>query len=610
MTRVAATRALLSLVVSWAAAPVQAAVVDLTDVVPSGSPVVYYVADVPGAMDRWATSPLAELWNDPQVQTFFAPLRAEFEVDDWDASVRRETGYSLDEIVEMFTGDLVVYLESFAVDFDSPDDPAEISMAILAALGENAAKFEEMILKQEEDAADEDDDDSEDDGEETLSEIREFRGIALHIESVISDGEVTEEYGWAVVDGYFAFGWPSESLENAVAGILDEGIDDPLRSGTNFATISKYTRDADAWFFFDIEPWVPLARQAIEEGLAAAQESGSAFPVDPATLMDALGIEGMQALFATIDFSNRNMAMDFGATYSEDRGLIKLLAYGPGQAPRSAFIPVDSDSFTTAAFDFGASWSALVEIINGINPALMGMAAMQLQSLAQSAGVELDLRRDLLENLTGEMASIQNLDGITGGSLADMQLQQEQVISLGIKQREAMENAIETIKTMVGQGSQFFSERDFEGHTIFTLDLPQEEGQAPGSGVAYAVTDGHLWISMGSPATLEKVLLKLGSRGESVWKLPTVKQSLAMLPEGAAAVQYQDFTTVGDLVFRAIAIAENLESDDDEGFQLCDPAAVPDPGTFGKYLSSGVSGVWKDNRSLVIRTLVLPTERD
>ena len=596
-------------VILCVAGPGQTAVDDLTEIVPVGAPVVYYVADVPNTLEEWEKSPLADLWKDPQIQAFFGPLREEIKIDNWDTMVRKETGYGLDEIKGMFTGDMVVYIGDMKFVLDEGAEDMDFSIAMLVTVGENASKLENLILEQENKAAEKEE--AEERDSETTNEIREFRGIDMHVEGTYEGDELTEETGWAVVDGVWAFGSPIESLEQAITSILDGGVDNQLRSGPNFRTISQHTRSADSWLFIDIDPWIPMVRAVLNEGLAAAQEAGSPFPLDPATLMDALGIEAMQALFSTFDFKDRAMATDFGLTYTEDRGLIKLLAYGPEEAPRPTFIPEDSDSFTTAYFDFDGAWSALVDIVNGINPALMGMAAMQLQSMVQGAGAELDLKRDLLENLTGEMVSIQNLDGIVGDTIADLQLEQDQVIVLGIQQREALENTMETIKGMVGQGSQLFSEREFEGYTIFTLDLPQAEGEAPGSKIAYVITDTQCLISVGSPATLEKVLLKIGAKGGSVWKAASVRRALGQLPEGASALQYQDLVSMGDLIFHAISVADSIQTGEDgDEFQICDPSAKPDPGILGKYLSSGVSGVWKDDKSLVIRTLVLPTDRN
>ena len=603
MTRTFLHRASLAAAILCVTVSSHAAVDDLTDVVPAGAPVVAYIADVPGAMDEWAASPLADLWNDPQVRKFFAPLRNEVDLDRWNEMVREETGFSMNEIKEMFTGDLVIFIDDLDVVLEEGKEDLDFSMTVLARVGENSENVEKLILEQEAKAA------AEEEGE-TTNEIREFRGINLHIEREFSTDEIIDEIGWAIIDGVLAVASPVESLEHVVADILDGGADDSLRSGTNFATTTKYIRSADSWIFLDVDPWLPLLRAAMTEGLAAAQEAGNPFPVNQTTLMDALGVEAMQTFFASFDFNDQIMDMNVGATYTENRGLIKLIGYGPGNAPRSTYIPLDSDSFTTATFDFQSSWSAFVEIMNGINPSLMGMAAMQLQSMARNAGAEFDLRRDLLDNLTGEIASIQNLEGIIGDTIAELQLDQDQVVVLGIRQHEALENAVETIKGMVGQGSEFFTERDFDGHTIFTLDMPQAEGEEPGGDIAYAITEGHLLISMGTAATLEKVLLKLGDTKTSIWKLPEVRRAVGMLPEGASAVQYQDLRSIGDLVFHAIALADGLHTDDGEDLRICDPSAIPDPGIMGRYFAAGVSGVWKDDRSLLVRALVLPAGKE
>lgn len=584
-----------------------AAVDDLTRVVPAGVPMVAYVTDVPDAMSQWDASPLAELWNDPQVRKFFAPLRKELEADRLDEKIREQTGFDLDEIKEMLTGDLVVFIDDLEIVLEDGEEDLDLSVTLLATVGENAGRVEQMLLEAETGDIDLEEDEDED---TTTSEVREFRGVDLHIKSEVEGGEGIEEIGWATVDGVLAVASPVVSLERAVAGILDGGIDNSLRSGANFGTITEHIDAADSWFFVDVHAWLPLLRTAMDEGLAAAQGAGNPFPVEQTRLMTALGVEAMQAIFGSFNFNDRIMEMNLGITFTENRGLIKLAAYGPDTAPRPTSIPVDSDSFTTASFDFQSSWAALVEIVNGINPSLMGMAAMQLQSMTQNAGVELDLRRDLLENLTGEMASIQNIDGITGDTFADLQIEQDQVFSFGIHQPEALANAIGVIEEMAGGGAEFFSSREFEGHTIFTLDLPRAEGEKPGSQFAYAVTDGHLLISVGSPATLEEVLLKLGKSKPSVWKLPEVRRALGKLGEGAAVVQYQDLRSVGDMVFHAIALADGFRPGDGEDVRICDPSAIPDPGIVGRYLASGVSGVWKNDREMVVRALVLPAEKD
>mgnify|MGYP001816167645 FL=1 len=585
----------------------QASVDDLTGIVPAGAPMVVYVADVPASIDNWEASPMAQLWNDPQVRAFFAPLRDELEIDRWDEVIREETGHSLEEIEAMFTGDLVFFVEGFDISLEEGAEDADFQLVLAVAVGDNAAEIERLILEQEQKAADAVDEESDADASEIRHETREYRGVELHIEQAWDDDELTLETGWAVVEGVWAVATPVESLECAVAAVLDGGLESTVRSGANFETVGKHIRKADSWFFMDIDPWMPTVRAVADGGASAAAQAGSPFPLDSAALVDALGIDAMQAVFATFAFEERTMVMSFGATYAEDKGLIKLLAYGPGEAPRATYIPVDSDTFTTGIVDFADAWAAVVGIVNGINPSLMGLASMQLESSLQQAGVELDLKRDLLDNLTGEIASIQNLGGITGESLADIQLEQDQVIIAGIRQRQALEHVIEGIKTIVGQGSDFFARREFENHTIYTLEMPQAEGENPGEDIAYVVTDEHLLISIGSPATLEKVLLKMKSDGPSVWKQPKVRRAVGLLPDGASAVQYQDVSATGDLIFHGIALVDGFGANGEgEDVRVCDPEAIPDRGTVGMYIESAVNGVWKNGRELLIRVYVLP----
>ena len=137
--------------------------------------------------------------------------------------------------------------------------------------------------------------------------------------------------------------------------------------------------------------------------------------------------------------------------------------------------------------------------------------------------------------------------------------------------------------------------------------MPQAEGEDPAENIAYVVTDEHLLVSIGSPATLEKVLLKMSSDGESVWKQPRVRRAVGLLPDGASAVQYQDVSATGDLIFHGIAVVDGFGANGDgEDARMCNPEAIPDRGTVGRYIESAVNGVWKNGRELLVRVYVLP----
>lgn len=600
---------LFTLVVVLVASPaLEAAVESLTDVVPSGSPLVFAVADVPTTLAAWRGSPTAKLWNDPQVKAFFAPLREEIRIDRWDDLVRQETGRTIDEIAAMFTGQLVVFVDAFELDLTPGEQDADFSIALLAAVGDNGPALEAVLLEQEARLADEAVNEANDIGEAVRYETREFRGVDLHLETVLEGDEVTMETGWAIVDGVLVDAYPVGTLERVVAAILDGGVDRPLDDGDSFATVARYVRGADSWVFLDMDAWTPVIADLVAFAAAEAEQTESLFPFDPAALVEALGVEALQAVFVTSEQQGEIATASIGVTYTENTGLVKLLAYGPGEAPRPSFIPAGSDAFSTSRFDVAASWSAVVEIVNGINPSLMALAAMQLQATAKQAGVELDLKRDLLDNLDGELITIQNYHGVSGGSADELELTQDQVFVLGIRQRGGIENAIENLKSIAGRGSDLFSTREFAGQTIYTPSVAQTAEGGSENQLAYVVTDRHLLVSMGSLVTLEDALLAYSGRGEAVWQQPWVQAAMAVLPRGSSVIQVLNLAAFGGVLFPIIAAFPKIDLDDGEGstFGICDPEAVPDADVIGRYFSSAVTGAWKDDRSLVFRTWTLP----
>jgi hypothetical protein len=235
----------------------------------------------------------------------------------------------------------------------------------------------------------------------------------------------------------------------------------------------------------------------------------------------------------------------------------------------------------------------------------MAMAGAQLAAQIQRAGVELDLRRDVLENLGGELVMVQSAPTLIDPD-ADPQslVQQQQVMGLSIKQRQSFELAIEALKTMAGQGSELFESREYIGNTIYTLKLQQATGT-----IAYTITDGYLFVSFGSPEALESVLVQMGARGTTVWDQAPVRRALAALPEGAAGLSYQDMGELGHTMLEAMATVAGMELEDPA--EVIDPEAIPDPDTIGKYLGPAVTAVYKDGSSLLLRTRMLAsTSRD
>jgi hypothetical protein len=415
-----------------------------------------------------------------------------------------------------------------------------------------------------------------------------------------TDDGPREELSWAVFDGLAAMGSEPAVLERIISDVRRGGAAEPLVDSSSYETVERFLSSTDISWFYDLERLMPLVLTAMREEMDSNQ--ATMFPVDPDALYSALGLDALRAAFLGVRLDADKLSADMGVSYLQNRGLVKVLAYGPGEAPRPNFIPTDLVSFGTASFDFAAAWGAVEEILNGINPGLLAMGGAQLNTMIQNAGVELDLRRDLLENLGGDIIMGQSPPTLPSETQGQPELfQQSQVVAFSVQQRQSFELVLETLKGMAGQGSELFDEREYLGTTIYTLKLEDATGT-----VAYALTDKHFLLSFGGPTALESMLVSMADPGDSVWKAPKVRSAVSVLPDGAAAISYQDLAVTGLTMFQAIAQMASMSPDGE--LTICDPEEVPSQDVLASYLGPAVSGVYRDQKSLVVRMKVLPAE--
>lgn len=592
-------------VVAAVAIPSLAAPVDLERLVPADATAVLLVQDVPELRAAWRTSALAEMWEDPAINAFFAPLRDRLEDSEWRQELRAEIGADPEELADMFTGGAVLFVAGLG------DDLAELAaseeggagewmptVVVAAEVGDNGPELETLILRKIEEKAEEDPD------RLTEHDRREFRGVTLHIERDLSGEEPVEGFSWAVFDGLLTVTTGPEPLERFVVDVQEDGPDEPLVAATSYSSVRKQTSDADLYLFIDFADVLPPLQKAFVEQLGADPEARANMPFEPGALVDALGLDGLRAAVTAARFENGGLLVDAGITFDEQRGLLGILAYGPEEAPRPGFIPADATTFGASRFDFERAWIAIRDVVNAVNPSLLAMANAQLTAMLQNADVELDLKRDVLEALGTEMVVVQGVPERTTPGAAPLLLEQNQVIGVSLDDRQGFSTALESLKAMAGGGSELFETREYLETTIHRLKIPQEEA-GPASAqaeVAYAIANDWFLLSLGGPEVLESMLVTMQREGESAWDRPEVKRALARLPAGAVAVQYQDLGATGHALFETLAAVAAMS----EGEAMIDPSAIPDAEAVSRHISSMVSGTYVEKGLLMGRIEVLP----
>jgi hypothetical protein len=558
---------------------------DLIAMVPEDTSFLMAAGDTPGLIKQWRAAPFSRLWNDPQVKRFFAPLREQMEIDTWQESVREETGYELEELLAMMTGSTVLYVSGIdELVLSDIEDMVEPSLVILAEIGDNEEKLEELLLRQSE--------------EDETWVVEEVEGVELHIDRVMVEDEPEDQGGWSICNGVFILAFPAEPLAGIVIDLLDGGeVSAPLTATTAYQSVMQHAPDSELLLYYNLAQLMP-ALQTLAEEESAEEGSGE---VDPVKVFEALKVESLLGAFASLDLDESTTAIDIGVTFSEHQGLMKALAYGPDEATRPAFIPAGATSFGSSNFDIRTAWAEIEKILNHINPAMLAMATAQVSAMTAGAGVELDLRKDLLENLTGELVVVQMPQEPAMPGEEQSFSEPNQVIALGIHQRQGIELTIETVKGIASQGSELFSEREFLGTTIYSLRVGEDET----NGFSYGVTDDYFLLSVGGSTALEAVLIAMQKPGDSVWEQAKVKSALATLPAGATGIGYQDLAVTGNMIFELLGFFSEM---DEEGEGICNPEEIPGPEVLGKYLGPMASAVYKSSNSLIMSVRALAAE--
>jgi hypothetical protein len=116
-----------------------------------------------------------------------------------------------------------------------------------------------------------------------------------------------------------------------------------------------------------------------------------------------------------------------------------------------------------------------------------------------------------------------------------------------------MGEALQALTPMMGAAGITPTTRTVEGRTLNVIAVPgldaqidseEEDAESDGPVFAWSVGEKYLVAVKGSVHDLVMVLEQLDKGGRGIWGESEVKALVATLPEGAAAVQYQDTSRI------------------------------------------------------------------
>jgi hypothetical protein len=559
----------------------------LEAMLPEDASFVVLIEDLPGFLESWPESPLGQMWNDPQVKKFFAPVRESLAIDAWEERVKGEVGYSLSEVLESFDGQASLIAPDFRSILEAEKTGATPPFAVMARVDEDSHEIIEALmtydLEHERSKADE--------GTEIEDVTEEFQGETIHVRRVTTETGVDESFGWAIVKDWVIAAEPRSYLQDLTAMLKKGSNGSALDDSAAFRKMRERTPESDLLLYVDIESIAPMLREEMEKNEAAADPEAPENPmgITPDGLMKALDLENLQALYFASTVGKQATEVDAGLLYRENKGLVKLLAYTPGPVELQGILPDDVISAGAANFSFPDMWDSLQEMLTQMSP-MMGMM-LQMQTPTPDGGDAINPLQAFFSSLGDKMITAEFLPEPSAPGEEPSLEAVETVVGISIHDRQTLEMAIDGFMTLLG-GAELFDSHEYLGHEVHVLKSELQAEGEEGEGMAYALTDDYLLLGIGSSGPVESLLARIEKPRRSIWQRNDVKAAIAALPGKPSALAYYDVAAFVKQMFSAMVTMQSV-SDAQETF--CNPGAAPDPRDIAKYFGVAVGAYYKES---------------
>ena len=520
------------------------------------------VSDAPALLRGWDASPLAATWSDPQVVKVLAPLREQMQVDQWDADTQAATGLSVRELLGLVEGEVLFTLPSF--DFSQANSKSLPPFLLALEVGASGHKLEKILA----DAAE----------KHALKEETEtFAGVLVHVRPLSAPREADADadaagatpaetraprtFAWALVEGVWLISTTKERVFTAIDAVHQGGLSASLGASERFQRTRQRVGPAQALAYLNLPAIYPLIQEAVVASKAKSAGKPNALGLDPEAVLKALGLDVLGEAYAALTLEPTQARLDTGLAYTEERGLVRLIAYQPGPTSQPDWVPAKWPNVSTARFSVPKAYAGLEALVNAVSPMLFGMAQGQLRSFDKKLGV--DLRRDLIGSLGDDVVTAYALPPGQDPGTVPAWTQMDQLIAVSLVNEEAFLRSVNALKGLAGPAAeQLFTQREYLGNTLYTFNQPPAPGVGGGGGgtsgaargFSYAIAQKTLLVGIGSPATVESALQGMASGTGGFWQRADVKAALADLPSDAVSLQVQDLRVlVASLVESVVA---------------------------------------------------------
>lgn len=572
------------------------------------------VKNAPELLADWEKSGYGRLIADEEVKKWMSPVYKEGEAA-WDAALKKETGEGLHANLQRVTGSaMFVIAADSPKDFEGmPEGPAPF--LFLLEVGDQQPKMEELLAKNIKETLEK--------HPEWKEVTRDVAGVPLKVIAHSEEPDAKIDTAHAFVDGVFIFGDKLALFEHYLPALKAGTAETSDTVAGHLSRLSQLSDGrTDISFYANAEVLMKWAEAALTDAMKGAK---SPVPLDPKTILAAVGLNEFQSFGFSIDLGATHSRVDASILHTvKPQGLLALALGSSTEVPQPAFIPADVPAAQVMRQSLGGIWDTLLGMVNKLGPMAM-MATMQLGQVEQQAGFS--IKDDLFGSLADESIQVSS-GGIESPS---------QVIGFKVRDRQRLAGALESLKRFIGQGfGAAFEDSEYLGHTISTYRASQAAAAgAASTEIGYCLADGYLLFSTGSQELLKKLLSRMKEPdGPSIWDAQRTQELIADLPAGYVGLGVADASEQLLTVVNAMTTVQKQASgrkktaakkkgpgkgplpggDEEAGGSedgpevWFDASAQPAPEVFKKYLGTEVSATYNLPQAIHFRALSKPVE--
>ncbi len=502
----------------------------LPELVSQESSALVLIKNASTFFSTWKENPLVKIWHNKQLQKQFKPLKVAMQQPRWERWSKEMFGYSIDELMSLFSGQIMLSIPNFPVTTNVQfiADIGSKQQDVINAL-DSYMSYQKNHLQE---------------GEQYIEEQESFLATETFTRTHITSEQSKEHFSWAIVDGFLVVSNSKNRLQELIVTLDENNLENNLSESNSFETMSNAHEEYD-WLVYVNNSLLSSIIQEQFQSMDEVDGEEQMFGDIP----DYFNGAGFNSFYITARQDEEQTIVNVSTYHQPDSALMKLFKVEPQEMQWPVFIDGEPLTASISLFDFSNFWQQFMsQPETSPFAGYVPMIRLQLNQLSASSGV--DFEQALTEGLgqtvysaSYDMPLIDNSDE----DELNANVVENYFYAITLLDQQSVDLALNAIKKEYNF-TPFFSEKKYLDTSIQIYNpYAYKDFSEVNSVFAYVLTDNLLLISNYVPL-LENAVSQIRDKNtqQSFASKEEIIELMSSLPNNVTGITYtqgQSFLT-------------------------------------------------------------------